>query len=112
MSMWVKIAIESFWKEEPVPAQCLKRFSDTFGCDPMDCESVWEGLLENGWIKKRTDIKPMHLLWAFFFLKFYLTTNVNAVIVGTSGKNFSEKVWFMLEGMSHLVEYYVSGSYF
>ena len=52
MSMWLKIAIKSFWKEEPVPAQCLKRFSDTFGCEPMDCESVWEGLLENGWIKK------------------------------------------------------------
>ena len=102
------MAMKIFWRGEPPVKEREQKFVGFFGCSPFHCAEIWDRLTLSGYLKERTDIRHVHLLWSLFFIKQYLTNTVSAYTVGVCEKTFSSKVWFILEGLASLSSKYVS----
>ena len=109
MASWINLAASTFWKDSNFIRARDVKFKETFGCNPGDCVEIWHALVMHNLVESiRNNYRPIHLLWALFFVKHYLTMAVNAYIVGTSPRTFREKVWYILEAIASLENLWVS----
>jgi hypothetical protein len=79
----------------------MARFRAAFGAGPNICSIVWgkiiaQTVLENG-------AKPVHMLWAFMFMKLYCTESVLASLAGGVHEQTLRKwAWYFIEQISNL----------
>ena len=106
---WLQLAGRHFVRYHETNTIGIRLFANLFGTNPTHCTEVWMMMQASGWLQKAPSrILPVHLLWALFFMRHYLTTEVNAAIVGVSSKTFQEKAWFIVLGLSSLYSRVVS----
>lgn len=80
-----------------------RRFISWFGAEPVFLAITWRKLQESGWLDYAgCRPEPVHLLWAFMWLKNYEIEDVGAGIAGVDEKTFREKVWFYVQGVARL----------
>ena len=106
---WLQLAGKHFVHYHEKTAVLAQLFAELFGTTPVYCTKVWIMLHGIRWVQNSSlKITPVHLLWALFFLRHYLTTALNAAIVGVSAKTFQEKTWYVIFGLSELHDQLVS----
>ena len=109
---WSQLAIEELWlKEKPTSNTFPRKFRQWFGCDECHCDTLWHMLRETGWLWSVSSVSEKHLLWALCFLRRYDYEYMNGHFFQTCEKNFREKVWFIIEGISRLHQYLVCTIY-
>ena len=86
-----------------------RRFRAFFGISSRTCARVWKLLVANADEDEDKNVaRPVHLLWALFFMKVYNTRSVNGSIANCDEKTFVKWTWVVLEGLSDLCNKYVS----
>eukprot|EP00957_Ditylum_brightwellii_P200343 15273915-Ditylum_brightwellii.AAC.1 len=73
-----------------------------FGSEPVFVMMVWTLLVKSNWLDYGCQVTPVHLLWAFMFLKGYSTEEINAGKAGVDKKTYCKRVWFCIEGIANL----------
>ena len=79
-------------------------FQAHFGTSWFVCAATWNALdeIESTYIQQQAKLKPIHLLWAFYFLKRYETEDVGGPFWGVTPKTFRKWVWIMLTRLEEL----------
>ena len=106
MAEWLNLAASTFWNTYIPRASRRDEFSESFGCSPEDCVEIWRKLMLGNYVLP--NVRPIHLLWTFFFFKNYGTMGVNASTVGSSARTFRDKVFYLIDAISSLTTQYVS----
>ena len=100
---WQTIACQDLWKNKQRSAENIHmQFITWFGVEPSDFDWFWVGLDEVGWLDHPQAVEPVHLMWAFMFLRLYLPEHANASVAGVSVDTFRNHVWDTITGLSLL----------
>ena len=67
-------------------------FRGLFGVETTVCNIVWKHVAH---CQKK--IKPVHLIWALFFLRHYGCEKINAQIFNITEKTYQKWVWLIVE---------------
>jgi hypothetical protein len=81
-------------------------FRGSFGVGSIVTSHLWEYLNAYEVIDPRT--KPIHLLWALFFLKTYVTEEILTQVTGATEKTIRGKIWHILYGITKIYDKVVS----
>lgn len=76
----------------------LRRFKSFFGISPKICAISWQLIKRD----LPTNYKPVHLLWALFFLKNYNTESINRKYVKCDEKTFRTKTWMIIDRLAFM----------
>jgi hypothetical protein len=92
------------------PRKKYQRFCASFGLPPRLVVHVWNDLRNGGFLDNLgpRSIKPVHLLWALYFLRCYNKEEVNGMTVGCDEKTFRKWAWFYADCIANLDTKYVS----
>lgn len=76
----------------------MRKYRSYFGISPYVTVLLWIR------VKNRVNqsTRPLHMLWALFFVKNYWTEHSNAMLWKCDEKTFRKRVWYVLEVVSKL----------
>ena len=81
-------------------------FKRMFGACPEACEWIWSYNDVNTIFPLTS--RPIHLLWAMYFLQHYHTVETIIAHVGTTKKTYLKHMWPIVEGLERVVKHLVS----
>jgi hypothetical protein len=80
----------------------MGHFRAMFGAGPNICAIVWGMIIANN-ASLEDGAKPVHMLWAFMFLKLYCAESVLAALAGgVHEQTFRKWTWYFVEKISDL----------
>jgi hypothetical protein len=75
-------------------------FPSLFGVSPVICGIIWEQLIEQGNLER--GCKPIHLLWALFFLKCYACESILSQVLKSDRKTTRKWIWYLVSKIADL----------
>lgn len=77
-----------------------RRFRAHFGASPRTCAILWKKLVDHGILPQGR--KPVHLLWALYFLNRYEIEEVAAATFGVDEETFRNWSWKLVVAIAKL----------
>ena len=79
----------------------MERFKASFGASPAICSMIWGMIIEETTLE--SGARPVHMLWAFMFMKLYCSESVLAVLAGgVHEQTFRKWAWYFVDAIANL----------